>query len=404
MAGMPTSIAATWLVAAGFSLGSAVVAGYARFAYGVILPAMRADLGWTYTQAGWINTANALGYLIGAILSLVALKRVGAGPLYAAGILTTTGALLATAWTRDLAWLSFWRIATGVGAGPVFIAGGALASTLFRDHPVRNATAIAMFFGGGGGLGIASSGLILPSLLDALGPSGWPSAWLALGAVSVLFTALNLVALRRIAARPGAAPDRQAGSAVGLPWRRMLPSIVGYSLFAVGYIVYFTFLAAWMRTKAFSSHQIALTWIVLGIGTAVSPFAWRRILAASASGRPLALTCLATGAAVLLPLLISDAPAFLFSAFLFGLSFFTGPAAVTSFSRKNLPQEEWGSAVALYTTLFAVGQVIGPVAAGALSDATRDLSYGFLAAGAMLAVAAIVASRQQALPPDIGAR
>ena len=36
--------------------------GLARFAYGLLLPAMRADLDWNYTQAGWINTANAIGY------------------------------------------------------------------------------------------------------------------------------------------------------------------------------------------------------------------------------------------------------------------------------------------------------------------------------------------------------
>jgi MFS family permease len=387
----------TWTVALGMSLGSAVVAGYARFAYGVILPDMQIDLGWTYTQAGWINTANALGYLIGSALTLVAIKRTGAAVLYATGILLTTAALLATVYTRDLAWLSLWRVATGIGAGPVLVAGGALVSTLFRNDPVRNATAIAMFFGGGGGLGIASSGVILPTLLDVLGPSGWPSAWLVLGMISVAFSVLNLLALRRIISQPNAAQKNPKTTPGGLPWRKMLPSIVGYSLFAVGYIIYFTFLVAWMRTQAFSTLQIAFTWVMLGLGTAVSPFAWRRILAASANGRPLALTCLSTGVAVLLPLAISHAVAFVLSAFVFGLSFFTGPAAVTSFSRKNLPEQEWGRAVALYTTLFAVGQVIGPVAAGALSDATHNLSHGFLAAGAMLAIAAMVSSRQSAL-------
>ena len=37
--------------------------GLARFGYAVLLPSMRTDLRWSYTQAGGMNTANALGYL-----------------------------------------------------------------------------------------------------------------------------------------------------------------------------------------------------------------------------------------------------------------------------------------------------------------------------------------------------
>ena len=55
------SAARNWLVIAGLALGPAVTNGFARFAYGQILPAMRDDLAWNFTQAGWVNTANAVG-------------------------------------------------------------------------------------------------------------------------------------------------------------------------------------------------------------------------------------------------------------------------------------------------------------------------------------------------------
>ena len=51
------------------SLGPAVANSFARFAYALVLPAMRSELGLTYSQAGGLNTANALGYLLGAMLS-----------------------------------------------------------------------------------------------------------------------------------------------------------------------------------------------------------------------------------------------------------------------------------------------------------------------------------------------
>src|SRR5438876_914979 len=65
------------LVACALSLGPSIGNGFGRFAYALILPAMKADLAWTYTQAGWINTANAIGYLVGALLSLRLIARVG---------------------------------------------------------------------------------------------------------------------------------------------------------------------------------------------------------------------------------------------------------------------------------------------------------------------------------------
>jgi predicted MFS family arabinose efflux permease len=53
--------------ALGLAAGPLVAMGMARFAYALLLPPMRTDLQWTYTEAGAMNTANAVGYLAGAI-------------------------------------------------------------------------------------------------------------------------------------------------------------------------------------------------------------------------------------------------------------------------------------------------------------------------------------------------
>ena len=52
-----------WIVL-GLALGPAAALGFGRFAYALLLPSMRADLGWTYAEAGALNAANALGYLV----------------------------------------------------------------------------------------------------------------------------------------------------------------------------------------------------------------------------------------------------------------------------------------------------------------------------------------------------
>ena len=49
------------------ALGAAVSLGLARFSYAMLLPPMRAELGWSYFLSGAMNTLNAAGYLIGAL-------------------------------------------------------------------------------------------------------------------------------------------------------------------------------------------------------------------------------------------------------------------------------------------------------------------------------------------------
>ena len=56
------------LLALALSLAAAISLGVTRFAYSLLLPVMRADLQWSYTVAGAMNTVNAAGYLVGALL------------------------------------------------------------------------------------------------------------------------------------------------------------------------------------------------------------------------------------------------------------------------------------------------------------------------------------------------
>ena len=98
-----------------------------------------------------------------------------------------------------------------------------------------------------------------------------------------------------------------------------------------------------------------------------------------------------------MPLLFGGSAGVILSAALFGFSFLIVPAAITSFSRKNLAEAQWGASVALFTTLFALGQTIGPVAAGAIVDQTNSISIGLAGAGLTLLAAALVAAVQAPL-------
>jgi predicted MFS family arabinose efflux permease len=381
-----------WLVLLGLTLGVLVTNGFARFAYGLILPAMRSDLGWTYAQAGWLNTANALGYILGAVATMVAIRRISPSALFAAGLVATVVALLATGVLPALWWQSLWRFLAGATGALSFSTAGALAAGLWPGDARRNALGIAILFGTGGGLAILLAGGTIPAMLGAWGEGAWPWAWVGIGVASALCVPMGLWAARvtRVGVVPGTVPAL-------LPLRAMLPQMAGYASFGLGYIVYLTFLSAFMVERGITGWQLALVWVVLGAFISASPFFWRGIFARHDGGRPLAmvLACIAAGSA--LPVVWSSVPGLVVSAMVFGGSVFMAPGAVTNFTRRNLPPQAWGRAIGLFTVVFAVAQTVGPYGAGLLGDMAGGIGVSLLAASGVLMAGALVALRQRPL-------
>ncbi len=381
-----------WIVLAGLALGVTVTNGFARFAYGLMLPAMKSEMGWNYAQAGWLNTANAIGYIAGAILTMLLIRHISPARLFAFGLITTTIALLATGLNAALWWQTLWRILAGIFGAMSFSTAGALAAGLFQGDPRRNALAIAILFGSGGGLGIVLTGATLPLMLDRFGPASWPMGWILIGIASLSFLPLGLwAALQK---RP---PAQSQTKATPLPLRRILPEMAGYAGFGLGYIVYLTFLSAWMTEQAAGAGFIALVWVILGLSICVSPLVWRPVLMRFNSGLPLALILSGIAIGSALPVVLPSGSALLISAVVFGLSVFMAPGAVTNFTRQNLPPESWASAISLFTVVFAVAQTLGPYGAGLVGDLFNNIGISLLAAAGLLLAGAILALLQKPL-------
>ena len=172
-----------WVLAA-LSLGPAVATSFARFAYALILPAMRAELDLSYWQAGSLNTANALGYLVGALLCTRYVPRLGNRRLFSFGLVVTVLALLGAGLAESFGEQMALRAVAGMSSAMVYISGAVLVSNLYPDRPEVSKSAIAIYFGGAGA-GIVMSGVGIPWLLATLGDAAWRSAWLAIGGISV---------------------------------------------------------------------------------------------------------------------------------------------------------------------------------------------------------------------------
>jgi MFS family permease len=309
--GYDARMARGFLIAFLLSFGPTVSNSFARFAYALVLPAMRTDLALDWSSAGWLNTANAIGYLGGALLARFLVRTAGNRALFSAGMLITAAALLATGLVRDVGALSLARALSGVGGAMVFVCGGALSGNVFPGQPQRATTTIAIYFAGGG-FGLMLCGVAVPLLLRELGDAAWPIAWRAMGAASFAMAAASVWAAYRIE-EPGAAP----GSA---EWRLapFLPQFLSYVCFGLGYIGYMTFVIAWMRVNGAGTGLVIAVWTVLGAATLAAPAVWAGPCERWRGGRPLAavMAVLATGA--ILPMASVHPAAMLASAALFG--------------------------------------------------------------------------------------
>ncbi|MBR1167387.1 YbfB/YjiJ family MFS transporter [Bradyrhizobium liaoningense] len=374
------------------SLAATVGLGIGRFAYALVLPDMREDLGWSYSAAGFMNTINAVGYLVGALVASRLIQRVGWAGAIRGGTLACVAALATCALTGNFVALSLARLVLGLGAAAGFVAGGALAATIAQSRPERANFLLSLFYAGPG-IGILSSGLIAPFTLQYFGPGSWWIVWWALTLLSVAMT----VPLFLIRIESGARFSE--GSHTSFAILPVLIYLAGYFLFGAGYIAYMTFMIAYVRDGGGGAAAQAAFWSLIGLSAFVTPWAWRAVLALDRGGLATAIILGTNALGAALPML-GHSPAWLaVSAIVFGVAFFAVVGSTTAFVRFNYAPPVWPTAIAAMTISFGVGQTLGPIVVGAITDALGSLSYALNVSAALLALGAVAALCQRKVGP-----
>ncbi|MFO1244698.1 MAG: YbfB/YjiJ family MFS transporter [Ramlibacter sp.] len=386
-------------LALALSLGAAVSLGVTRFAYGLLLPPMRADLGWSYTLAGAMNTANALGYLLGALATPRLMARFGPSALLLGGALLASVFMGLSGFFTDATALLAQRLLAGVASALVFIAGGLLAARLGAQQPQRMGLLLGLYYGGTG-LGIVLSALLVPAMLAAAAgvPHGWAWAWWALALACFAATAVLLWparALQALAPPPAGTAGGDAGRR--FTWRAFAPGLAGYLMFGVGYIGYMTFVIALLREQGVGPGAITLFYALLGLAVLASSRIWAGLLDRAKGGGALATLNALLGGATVLPALTAAWPLVLLSGLVFGAVFLSVVASTTALVRHNLPPAQWAAGISAFTIVFAAGQIVGPTVVGWIADGPGGLARGLVFSALALWLGAGLASRQRPL-------
>jgi predicted MFS family arabinose efflux permease len=369
--------------AAALALAAAVSLGLARFSYALLLPAMRADLGWSYFTAGAMNTANAAGYLAGALLVPRLLRRADVRQLLLGAGVAVALLLALHGLMRDAAALYALRALCGLASAVSFVSGGVLAARLAGGASGHAGLVLGIYYGGVG-LGIVASAWMLP-------PLNWGAAWMALGAASAAATAWTALATRHLAAPPVAGAPRAPFAPAAFAW-----GLAGYAMFGLGYIGYMTFIVTLLREQGLGEGAITLFYSLLGLGVVASSWLWAALLQGHRGGLPLALLNGLLAFAALLPVLGLHPLLVFGSGALFGAVFLSVVASTTALVRHNCAQAAWPAGIAAFTIVFALGQIVGPSLVGLIADrGPGGLARGLAVSAAVLALGSMLAAMQR---------
>jgi predicted MFS family arabinose efflux permease len=417
------------------ALASAISLGLSRFSYALLLPPMRSDLGWSYLTAGTMNTVNATGYLIGALLMPFALKRFDARWVMLGGSAASGALLVAHGLVMSDTLLYVLRMLTGAANAACFVGGGLLAArlgtstpsavntpdagvtsvtgvagvtnaagvehvaaTAAREAASRRAPSAGLVLGiyyGGTGVGIVLSALLVPPLAAGSGVHPWQSAWLALGAAALFGTLLIALGTSGLTVAAG------RGSAGSRPvdWSRFACGLASYFLFGLGYIGYMTFVVTLLREQQMNTADVATFFGLLGVAVMASPWIWAALLQRHRGGGAMRLLNALLAIATLLPVLSARPSVVFASGLLFGGVLLSVVASTTALVRHNLAPAEWSAGISAFTIVFAAGQIVGPTLVGLVADGAGGLRGGLAGSAGILLLGALIATWQRPLKP-----
>jgi MFS family permease len=356
-------------------IGLAIAMGIGRFALTPLLPLLQTKHGLGISGAGWLASANYVGYLFGALVALHV--RADGAVLIRAALIGTAAATLAMGFSENFAaWLVL-RAAAGFASAFLLINLSAWSLERVGRFPLLRA---GVFSGVGGGIVVVGSLCLL--LISAVNSA---QAWMILGATTLGLTALvwPAFAASEIAERDVARGDHRQH------WRL----VAAYGATGFGYIIPATFLPVIAKAGTAEPFHIALAWPALGVAAFCSTF-----VAMAGGGRASALrrwrwaqTIMAfgVGVAAVAPTLAGV----LVSGVCVGGTFMVVTMAAMEAGRT------FGGAsprrlMAALTTAFAAGQLAGPVVVPFAVAADGDFSLILLMAALTLVAGTVLLPRE----------
>ncbi len=389
-----------WVIVSAGMLCILACLGFGRFALGMLLPSMAATLRLSYSQMGFIGTANFLGYLVAVLISGHLAGRVGPRRIVFVALLVVGISMsLVSRATGFLSVLVLYMI-TGVGSGATNIPLMGLVSAWFSSGSRGRAAGFIVI---GSGFAIMISGRLIPFVNRWIGPEGWRTSWLILSGIVILIAFISFALLRdnpsEIGLKPFGGNDDPAGAPPesggkdGTIYGKGILYYLGiiYFLFGYTYVIYATFVVTTLvRERGFSEGVAGNFWMWVGFLSLFSGPVFGTL--SDRLSRKAGLMIVFSLQAVSYLLIATRLPGlFLYlSIGFYGLVAWSIPSIMTAAMGDYFGARKAAAALGLVTFIFGLGQISGPAIAGILAERTGSFSSSFYMAAVFAGVAILL--------------
>ena len=380
-----TGVPAVLLMAA----TAAVAQSFGRFTFGVVLPAVRDDLGLSNTIAGSLATVNVGAYLVGTLTVAAATSSYKLLSVMRVGFVFATLGLILAAVSPGVWILALAMFCSGFGGALIWIPAPVIAANAMP--PERRSIAIGLM-ASGMGAGVVFSSQLSRYVRSSLGDDSWRTVYVVLAAVAVVVLVATYIFIGNVQERPTG-----SGGFGGSPaLRRMkcwLPLTAAYTSFGFMYLLILAFLTTRLEDDSgWTGARASLAFTLVGLammfgGPIFIVFAERvgsRIgLATAFAGWSMTVLIILPGwFAVTLPASIA-----------IGLLFSGIPSMITLYVVKNTSADDYGPSFAAATLAFGVAQMVSPQIGGLIADLTGSFTMVFFLSSALAITGLIAALR-----------
>lgn len=373
-------------------LGLFASLGLGRFALGMMLPAMGEALTLTYSQMGVISTVNFCGYLGAVLLCGVISAQLGARLLVSFALLLVGLSMVLIGFTSNYLVLLLLYFLTGVGSALSNVPIMGLIATWFESRSRGRVAGLCVM---GNGIGILITGKYVPVFNGMAG--GWRVSWVVLGLLAIVVAMVCYFLIRNRPLDGNSEQSAKTKSTRGNVQNKLTGHGIFYHcaaiyfFFGFTYVIYITFfVTALVQDYGLSEQAAGSLWSWVGLLSLVSGPLFGYL--SDRYGRKAGLVIvfsIQTTAYLLASLELSIVSVYL-SLGLFGIVLWSVPTIIAALVGDCAGPERVAAVFGFVTFAFGIGQVAGPVCAGALAEYTGSFASSFLLSAIFAGIALLL--------------
>jgi len=380
-----TGLPAVFLMAA----IAGVAQSFGRFAFGVVLPAVRNDLDLSNTVAGTLATVNVGAYLIGTLAVSWASGRYKLLPVLRVGFVIALSGLALTAAAPNAAVVAVAMFCSGFGGALVWIPTPVVATAAMP--PEKRSLAVGLMGTGMGG-GVVFASQLTSWVRSTRGDEEWRLVYVVLFVIAVVIVVSAILFIGHDQERPQG-KGGIGGFAALQRMRGWLPLTAAYTAFGFMYLLVLAFLATKLEDdNGWTSSNASLAFTLLGVAMIFGGPLF--VALGERIGARLGLATAFAGWVVIVMVLLPGWGTVTYpAAFIVGLLFSGIPTMITLYVVTNTTVDDYGPAFSAATLAFGVSQMISPQIGGAIADLAGSFTTVFLLSAAVAAVGVVMSLR-----------